>query len=70
MAFGSLSFLFVFLPAALALYYLCPRALKNAALVCVSLVFYAWGSPACLAVLGFSLLFNYFAAFFSARGQR
>ena len=61
MAFGSLSFLFVFLPAALALYYLCPRALKNAALVCDSLVFYAWGSPACLAVLGFSLLFNYCA---------
>ncbi len=59
MQFGSLLFLFVFLPLALLLYYLSPRKLKNFTLVLVSLVFYAWGEPPALIFLGVSLLFNY-----------
>lgn len=45
MRFDSTIFLFVFLPAALIVYYLVPRQLKNRVLVLMSVIFYAWGSP-------------------------
>ena len=45
MLFSSVPFLFYFLPAALLLYFLVPRRLKNAALLLASLFFYAWGEP-------------------------
>ena len=45
MLFSSIPFLFYFLPAVLALYFLVPKNLKNAVLLFFSLVFYAWGEP-------------------------
>ena len=45
MLFSSIPFLFYFLPAVLAVYFLVPRWLKNAVLLIFSLVFYAWGEP-------------------------
>lgn len=45
MKFDSTIFLFVFLPLALAFYYLVPMRLKNRALMAASILFYAWGSP-------------------------
>ena len=45
MLFSSVPFLFYFLPAALLLYFLVPRRLKNASLLLASLFFYAWGEP-------------------------
>ncbi len=45
MLFSSIPFLFYFLPAVLAVYFLVPRQLKNAVLLLFSLVFYAWGEP-------------------------
>lgn len=45
MLFSSITFLFWFLPAAIILYAIAPKKLKNAVLVIVSLVFYAWGEP-------------------------
>ncbi|MBR3978718.1 MAG: MBOAT family protein [Oscillospiraceae bacterium] len=45
MLFSSIPFLFYFLPAVLALYFLVPKNLKNAVLLLFSLVFYAWGEP-------------------------
>ena len=45
MLFSSIPFLFYFLPAVLALYFLGPKNLKNAVLLFFSLVFYAWGEP-------------------------
>ena len=45
MLFSSIPFLFYFLPAVLTLYFLVPKALKNAVLLIFSLVFYAWGEP-------------------------
>ena len=45
MIFSSIFFIFVFLPAALLLYYVVPFRLKNLVLLLVSLVFYAWGEP-------------------------
>ena len=45
MLFSSIPFLFYFLPAVVVLYFLTPRKLKNAFLLLVSLLFYAWGEP-------------------------
>ena len=53
MVFNSIYFLFVFLPIILILYYVIPAPFKNALLVIVSFLFYAWGSPE---VAGFSAL--------------
>ena len=60
MVFSSEVFLFAFLPAVLALYFLAPGArLRNIVLVACSLVFYAWGgAPFVLLVVG-SALVNY-----------
>ena len=46
MVFSSLTFLFLFLPLVLLLYYILPgiRA-KNILLLVASLLFYAWGEP-------------------------
>ena len=46
MVFTSSTFLFAFLPIALAVYFIVPvRAFRNVWLLVVSLVFYAWGEP-------------------------
>ena len=45
MLFSSIPFLFYFLAAVLALYFLVPGKLKNAILLLFSLTFYAWGEP-------------------------
>ncbi len=59
MQFASLLFLFVFLPVTLIVYYLSPKRIKNVTLVLASLVFYAWGQPQALVLMGVSLVFNY-----------
>ena len=41
MVFSSLTFLLLFLPVSLGIYYLVPMKAKNAVLVAVSLIFYA-----------------------------
>ncbi len=70
MVFSTLIFLFAFLPAALLLYHIVPKALKNTVLLLLSLVFYAWGTPEYLAILLFSVVFNYCAGLFIAGGFR
>ena len=59
MVFNSIYFLFVFLPITLILYYVIPAPLKNALLVIVSFLFYAWGNPKSLVFLLFAVGFNY-----------
>lgn len=59
MIFSSLTFLLVFLPLTLVLYYLVPNRLKNAALLLCSLIFYAWGEPVCILLMLYSILLNY-----------
>jgi len=51
MLFSSLEFLYLFLPASLIIYFLTPKKLKNAALLGISLLFYALGEPRYLALL-------------------
>ncbi len=45
MVFSSIPFLYWFLPTVIAVYFIVPRALKNAVLLVFSLGFYAWGEP-------------------------
>ncbi len=60
MVFSGLVFLTVFLPAVLALYYICRnRVYRNVILVISSLVFYAWGEPVWVLALLFSGTLDY-----------
>ena len=59
MLFSSVPFLYYFLPATLLLYLIAPRCLKNAVLLLVSLVFYAWGEPRYIAVMLASVALGY-----------
>ncbi len=43
MVFSSILFLFRFMPAAFAIYYLVPKRFKNFTLLVLSLIFYSWG---------------------------
>lgn len=60
MVFSSILFLFYFLPAILALYFLAPKRHRNFVLFLGSLVFYAWGEPVYVVVMLFSAVFNFF----------
>ncbi len=51
MVFSSLIFLFLFLPATLAIYYLCPPRGRNLVVTTASLGFFAWGAPRFVFVL-------------------
>ncbi|MDO4322637.1 MAG: MBOAT family O-acyltransferase [Lachnospiraceae bacterium] len=59
MVFSSLLFLFRFLPAVLAVYYIVPRSLRNLVLLLFSLVFYAWGEPVYIVLMLVSILVSY-----------
>lgn len=59
MVFSSVAFLFYFLPAALLVYYAAPQRWKNAALLLISLLFYAWGEPVYILLLLFSSVVDY-----------
>ena len=73
MAFGSMSFLFGFLPAVLVCYFLLParwRTGRNTVLLIFSLAFYCWGGVALLPALLVSCVGNWAAALLSAPGRR
>ena len=59
MVFSSYLFLFYFLPVALLLYYLTPRAGKHLMLALVSYAFYGWSNPAFVCLLLFSTVIDY-----------
>lgn len=59
MVFSSLSFLFLFLPAVLLVYFAVPRQGKNAVLFVFSLLFYAWGEPIYVLLMLFSTALDY-----------
>jgi alginate O-acetyltransferase complex protein AlgI len=52
MVFSSLLFLYAFLPLFLTAYYLTPARHRNAVALTASIVFYAWGEPVFVLVLG------------------
>ena len=59
MVFSSLTFLCLFLPLTLSVYYLCPGRWRNVVLLAASLVFYAWGEPRYVLLMILSILVNY-----------
>ena len=61
MVFASAPFLFVFLPAVLAAYFLCPRRWHNAVLLVFSLFFYAWGEPIYILLMLCSITVSFLA---------
>ncbi|MBR0028188.1 MAG: MBOAT family protein [Clostridia bacterium] len=62
MYFSSLLFLFIFLPAVLAVYYILPKRFRNAFLLLANLVFYGWGEPVFIIVMLISVAVNYVCA--------
>jgi len=59
MVFSSLVFLFIFLPAVLICYFLCPKRYRIQVLLIFSLLFYGWGEPLYLIVMLFSIGMNF-----------
>ena len=64
MVFSSLLFLFIYLPIVLAVYYIVPLKWRNPWLLLANLVFYGWGEPVYIALMLFSMVFNYFGGKF------
>ena len=63
MVFSSMTFLLLFLPIVLLLYFSAgPLRWKNAVLLVASLLFYAWGEPVCVLAMLFSTAVNYLCA--------
>lgn len=60
MVFSGLTFIYLFLPVNLILYYLSKnQTWRNTVLICLSLFFYAWGEPFCVLLLMFSTFLDY-----------
>ena len=60
MVFSSLTFLCIFLPVVLELYYLLPTLrIRNILLIAVSLLFYAYGEPVYVLLMIASIIINY-----------
>lgn len=61
MLFSSITFLFMFLPIVMAVYYLVPHIMmKNIVMLIASLLFYAWGEPLYVVLMILSIVINYF----------
>ena len=76
MLFSSTTFLFGFLPAVLALYFLMPvlfkkhaRTAQNAVLFVFSLVFYAWGEPIYIFLMCASIIVAYITGIFADKSR-
>lgn len=59
MVFSSLTFLLLFLPCVLLVYFAVPKSWKNAVLFAFSLLFYAWGEPIYVGLMIFSTVLDY-----------
>ena len=60
MVFSSVTFLFIFIPLVLLLYFLVKNiTIRNIILCIFSIVFYAWGEPVYIFLMLFTILSNY-----------
>lgn len=64
MVFSSLTFIFLFLPITLILYFLIKDKYRNHILLIVSLLFYSWGEPKYIILMLLSLIVNYYIAIY------
>lgn len=60
MLFSGITFLYVFLPCVLILYFTVPKNLKNSVLLISGLIFYAWGEPKYVFLMIFAILLSFF----------
>ena len=60
MLFSSITFLFMFLPVTVLIYYLVPQKKRNIVLLIASLFFYAWGEPVYVVLMILSILLNFY----------
>ena len=59
MVFSSLTFLFLYLPLTLLVYFLSPLRWRNFILLAVSLLFYGWGEPVYIVIMFLSIAIDY-----------
>ena len=64
MIFSSLTFIFIFLPIFLLIYYLVPNKIKNLIILLFSLIFYAWGEPIYILLLLLSSIVDFSNGYF------
>lgn len=64
MVFSSLSFIYIFLPICIFLYFIVARSIrqKNVVLLIMSLIFYAWGEPKWIVLMVISTAVEYIGA--------
>ena len=60
MLFSSISFIFLFFPISILIYYLVPQKMRNIVLLIESMVFYSWGEPVYVVLLILSAFLNYY----------
>ena len=70
MVFSSLYFLFLYLPAVLAAYYLAPLRWRNAVLLVLNLIFYGWGEPVYILIMFASIAIDYTHGILVARAKQ
>lgn len=70
MVFSSLTFMYVFLPIVLILYFLSPAKVKNMVLLVSGLIFYAWGEPKYIMIMIISSFVDYFAGLVMDRNDK
>ena len=69
MVFSSLTFMFLFLPIVLIVYYVLPKKFKNLFILLSGLFFYAWGEPIYVLIMIASTLIDYCAGLFIHKFQ-
>ncbi len=70
MIFSSIPFLFYFLPLVVALYFAVPKPIRNFALLCASLLFYAWGEPKYVFLMVGSTVIGYIFSLFIEKCEK
>ena len=62
MLFSSMTFLFIFLPLVIFVYFIADNRIKNYVLLVASLIFYSWGEPKYIILMILSIIVNYLLA--------
>ncbi len=69
MVFSSVLFMFIYLPAVLAVHYISPPKWRNAVLLVFNLIFYGWGEPRYIVLMVVTIVVDYFAGLMVGRYQ-
>ena len=62
MLFSSMTFISLFLPIVLGIYYLLPKIFRNGFLLCASLIFYGWNDPKAVLIILSIISISYIGA--------